>query len=176
MAANCHWCVNVCVNGWMRGINCTALWIKALYKCCPFTNVQLLLQHLCKGELISCLAVAFECLMHQGQNREHIKIYSSFSTLPLCTLGEALWSFQVLYYTSQKTFDTQSPSRYRFQCDYSGKFILHYKWQLAGVAVQYCGTIIDVPPINWMWWRNSRSSAPGLPNVHHLTEKTSIGI
>ena len=39
MAANCRWCVNmnVCVNGWMRGINCTALWIKALYKCSPFT-------------------------------------------------------------------------------------------------------------------------------------------
>ena len=33
MAANCHWCVNVCVNGWMRGIDCTALWVKALYKC-----------------------------------------------------------------------------------------------------------------------------------------------
>ena len=25
MAANRRWCVNVCVNGWMRGINCTAL-------------------------------------------------------------------------------------------------------------------------------------------------------
>ena len=37
MAANRRWCVNVCVNGWMRGINCTALWIKALYKCSPFT-------------------------------------------------------------------------------------------------------------------------------------------
>ena len=36
MAANRRWCVNVCVNGWMRGINCTALWIKALYKCSPF--------------------------------------------------------------------------------------------------------------------------------------------
>ena len=35
MAANCRWCVNVCVNGWMRGINCKALWIKALYKCSP---------------------------------------------------------------------------------------------------------------------------------------------
>ena len=35
MAANRRWCVNVCVNGWMRGINCTALWIKALYKCSP---------------------------------------------------------------------------------------------------------------------------------------------
>ena len=33
MAANRHWCVN----GWMRGINCTTLWIKALYKCSPFT-------------------------------------------------------------------------------------------------------------------------------------------
>ena len=33
MAANRRWCVN----GWMRGINCTALWIKALYKCSPFT-------------------------------------------------------------------------------------------------------------------------------------------
>ena len=34
MAANRRWCVNVnvCVNGWMRGINCTVLWIKALYK------------------------------------------------------------------------------------------------------------------------------------------------
>ena len=31
MAANRRWCVN----GWMRGINCTALWIKALYKCSP---------------------------------------------------------------------------------------------------------------------------------------------
>ena len=37
MAANRRWCVNVCVNGWMRGITCTALWIKALYKCSPFT-------------------------------------------------------------------------------------------------------------------------------------------
>ena len=35
-AANCRWCVNVCVNGWIRGIHCTALWIKALYKCSPF--------------------------------------------------------------------------------------------------------------------------------------------
>ena len=26
----------VCVCVWMRGINCTALWIKALYKCSPF--------------------------------------------------------------------------------------------------------------------------------------------
>ena len=33
MAANRRWCVNVCV----KGINCTALWIKALYKCSPFT-------------------------------------------------------------------------------------------------------------------------------------------
>ena len=33
MSANCRWWVNV----WMRGINCTALWIKALYKCSPFT-------------------------------------------------------------------------------------------------------------------------------------------
>ena len=30
-------CVWMCVNGWMRAINCTALWIKALYKCSPFT-------------------------------------------------------------------------------------------------------------------------------------------
>ena len=30
MAANRHWCVNVCVDGWMRGINCTALWINAV--------------------------------------------------------------------------------------------------------------------------------------------------
>ena len=37
VAANRRWCVNVCVNGWMRGINCTALWIKVLYKCSPFT-------------------------------------------------------------------------------------------------------------------------------------------
>ena len=37
MAANRRWCVNVCVNGWMRGKNCKALWIKALYKCSPFT-------------------------------------------------------------------------------------------------------------------------------------------
>ena len=35
MAANRRWCVNVCV--WMRGINCTVLWIKALYKCSPLT-------------------------------------------------------------------------------------------------------------------------------------------
>ena len=41
MAANRRWCVNVCVNGWMRGINCTALWIKALYKCSPFTIYHL---------------------------------------------------------------------------------------------------------------------------------------
>ena len=33
MAANRRWCVNV----WMRGINCTALWIKALYKCTAFS-------------------------------------------------------------------------------------------------------------------------------------------
>ena len=31
----------MCVNGWMRGINCTALWIKALYKCSPFTIREL---------------------------------------------------------------------------------------------------------------------------------------
>ena len=37
MAANRRWCVNVCVNGWMRGIHCKELWIKALYKCSPFT-------------------------------------------------------------------------------------------------------------------------------------------
>ena len=37
MAANRRWSVNVCVNGWMTGINCTALWIKALHKCSPFT-------------------------------------------------------------------------------------------------------------------------------------------
>ena len=37
MAANRRWCVNVCVNVWMRGLNCKALWIKALYKCSPFT-------------------------------------------------------------------------------------------------------------------------------------------
>ena len=36
IATNRRWCVNVCVNGWMRGINCKALWIKALYKCSPF--------------------------------------------------------------------------------------------------------------------------------------------
>ena len=40
MAANRRWCVNVCVNvcvnGRMRGINCTAFWIKALYKCTAF--------------------------------------------------------------------------------------------------------------------------------------------
>ena len=36
MAANRRWCVNVCVNVWMRGINCKVLWIKALYKCSPF--------------------------------------------------------------------------------------------------------------------------------------------
>ena len=41
MAANRRWCVDVCVNGWMRGINCTALWIKALYKCSPFTIYHL---------------------------------------------------------------------------------------------------------------------------------------
>ena len=34
--------VNVCVNGWVRGINCTGLWIKALYKCSPFT-----IYHMC---------------------------------------------------------------------------------------------------------------------------------
>ena len=33
MAANRRWCVNV----WMRGIDCTAFWIKVLYKCSPFT-------------------------------------------------------------------------------------------------------------------------------------------
>ena len=33
MAANRRWCMN----GWMRGMNCKALWIKALYKCSPFT-------------------------------------------------------------------------------------------------------------------------------------------
>ena len=27
----------MCVNGWMRGKNYKALWIKALYKCSPFT-------------------------------------------------------------------------------------------------------------------------------------------
>ena len=37
MAANHRWRVNVCVNGWMKGIHCTALWIKALYKFSPFT-------------------------------------------------------------------------------------------------------------------------------------------
>ena len=41
MAANRCWCVNVCVNGWMRGKNCKALWIKALYKCSPFTIYHL---------------------------------------------------------------------------------------------------------------------------------------
>ena len=39
MAANRLWCVNVCVNGWMKGINCTVLWIKALYKCSPFLHL-----------------------------------------------------------------------------------------------------------------------------------------
>ena len=34
MAANRRWCVSVSMNGWMRG---TVLWIKALYKCSPFT-------------------------------------------------------------------------------------------------------------------------------------------
>ena len=40
MAANRRWRagVCVCVNGWMKSINCTALWIKALYKCQPFTQ------------------------------------------------------------------------------------------------------------------------------------------
>uniref|UniRef100_A0A0E9VCU1 Uncharacterized protein n=1 Tax=Anguilla anguilla TaxID=7936 RepID=A0A0E9VCU1_ANGAN len=33
MAAFHHWRVSVCVNE----INCKALWIKALYKCSPFT-------------------------------------------------------------------------------------------------------------------------------------------
>ena len=33
-------CVNVCVNGWMRSIDCTALWMKALYKCQPFYHLQ----------------------------------------------------------------------------------------------------------------------------------------
>ena len=37
IAANCCECVCEWVNGWMRGINYTALWIKALYKCSPFT-------------------------------------------------------------------------------------------------------------------------------------------
>ena len=47
LTPNCSWragwylawqlIVNVCVNGWMRGINCKVLWIKALYKCSPFT-------------------------------------------------------------------------------------------------------------------------------------------
>ena len=37
MAADRCCCVNGCVNRWMRGINCKALWIKALYKCSPFT-------------------------------------------------------------------------------------------------------------------------------------------
>ena len=52
LAANRHWCVNVCVNGWMRGIHCTALWIKALYKCSPFTiylKHQLLFFCCCKS-------------------------------------------------------------------------------------------------------------------------------
>ena len=39
--ANRRWCVNVCVNGWMWGINCTALWIKALYKCSLFIYLTL---------------------------------------------------------------------------------------------------------------------------------------
>ena len=59
MAANRHWCVNVCVNGWMRGINCTALWIKALYKCCPFTIYSINPAQLI-GLHESCLQLMFE--------------------------------------------------------------------------------------------------------------------
>ena len=41
MAANRRWCVNVYVNGSMRGINCKALWIKELYKYSPFMYIPL---------------------------------------------------------------------------------------------------------------------------------------
>ena len=55
MAANRRWCVNVCVNGWMRGKNCKALWIKALYKCSPFT-IYHSYPCLCSRDLSPCIA------------------------------------------------------------------------------------------------------------------------
>ena len=64
MAANCHWCVNVCVdvcvNGWMRGINCTALSIKALHKCSPFTV------YLLQAALTPIAPVTPGALLHAG--------------------------------------------------------------------------------------------------------------
>ena len=45
LTPNCSWWAGwylawqpIAVGVWMRGINCTALWIKALYKCSPFTT------------------------------------------------------------------------------------------------------------------------------------------
>ena len=73
MAANCRWCVN----GWMRGINCTALWIKVLYKCSPFTI------YLCGG--ISIFVCASSKMAICGSLGPFDYITAYFDTLPLST-------------------------------------------------------------------------------------------
>ena len=70
-------CECVWVNGWMKGINCTVLWIKVLYKCSPFT-IYILWWTLC---------------IHSGE------VFSWLLTLTHIHLppGECSWSGQLLW-------------------------------------------------------------------------------
>ena len=62
MAANRRWCVNVCANGWKRGINCKALWIKALYKCQSIYHLYLHALHILPPLCWAFLLFDYPCL------------------------------------------------------------------------------------------------------------------
>ena len=88
MAANRRWCVNVCVNGWMRGKNCKALWIKALYKCSPFTIYHLSwlhrgLNHQPSGAKSRTLATALQRWSRRSISIIHTNRLCGFSSAPI---------------------------------------------------------------------------------------------
>ena len=83
MAANCRWCVNVCVNGWMRGKNCKALWIKALYKCSPFTIYHSSPTTEKLSHDVYTLSKRWQCVYHAVLSVDHFFVHGSWLSTEL---------------------------------------------------------------------------------------------
>ena len=171
----------MCVNGWMRGINCKALWIKALYKCSPLLVPLSALESLpwtylqrspgcqtCKsfiGTTYACdLQVWLHCVKQSWlgeKNTKSKKMYIMLRTLQMWVNFSTLITIQVKWISEDHCFmDECKWSLPLTKCPWWKLGLVKVSWSYIEKTFLYC----KIKPTDKLW----------KPNCHSRNKLTQI--